>query len=83
MHIEIDFKLVVVNTIDRSNNHLVFDIMNICRAMLQQNPNFTISFVRKQTNYVAHNLTSKLYVRYQIFDLILFCNTTIMMNEIT
>lgn len=52
--------------------------------MFQQNPNFKISFVRRQANCVAHSIarTSKLYARQHIFDLILFYISTIVMNEI-
>jgi len=85
VHVELDCKLVVDNIIDRSNNHSEFgNIMATCRAMLQQNSNFTICFVRRQANYVAYSLarTSKLYARHQIFDLFPACITTVVMNEI-
>jgi len=52
--------------------------------MLQQHPNLKISFVRRQEKCVAYSLTktSKLYARHQVFDSILSCICTIMMNEV-
>jgi len=44
----------------------------LCQTLLQQHPNFKISFARRQANYVAHTLAwaSRLHVRHQQFDLI-------------
>jgi len=45
-----------------------------CQALLQQHSNFKISFARRQTNYVTHNLTgaSRLHAHHQQSDLIPF-----------
>jgi len=85
VHIELDCKLVVDGIVDSSNNQSEFgNIMANCRALLQHFPNFKISFVRRQANYVAHSLAreSQLHTRHQVFDLIPPCITTILMNEI-
>jgi len=84
VHIELDCKLVVDSIVDRSINHSEFGyIMATCRAMLQHFPNFKISFVRRQANFVTHILAraSKLHACHQIFDLIPSCITTIVRNE--
>jgi len=83
--IELDYKLVVDNIVHNSNNQYEFgSIMATCKAMLQLFLNLKISFVKRQANYVTHSLTrvSNLYVRHQIFDLILSFITITLMNEI-
>ena len=85
MHIEFDCKPVVDNIVDSSKNESEFgNIIAICRIMLQQHPNFKISFVRRQANCVAHSLVKapKLYVCHQVFDLIPSYISTIVINEI-
>jgi len=85
VHIELDCK-VVDGIVDSSNNQSEFgNIMANCRALLQHFSNFKISFVRRQTNYVAHSLAreSQLHARHQVFDLIPSYITTILMNEIS
>jgi len=66
VHIELDRKLVVDNIVDSSKNEsefgnimatrgTLFFLGGVCRTILQQNPNFKISFVR-QANCVALSL---------------------------
>jgi hypothetical protein len=59
-------------------------IISECQWLLQHYPNFKISFVRRQANFVAHTLAraSRLNARHQEFDLIPSCIETIMRNEI-
>jgi len=85
VHIELDCKLVTDDIVDRTNNHAEFgNIMLTCRSFLTYFPNFKISFVRRQANFVAHTLAraSKVYASCQVFDLIPSYITTIVMNEI-
>jgi len=83
--IELDCKLVVDCIVDRFKNQSKFgNIMSICRSLLDQYPNFKISYIRRRTNFVVHTLVMvlKLYVRHHIFDLIPSYITSIVMNEI-
>ena len=83
MHIELNCKLVVDNIVDSSNNQYEFgNIMANCRVLLQHFPNFKISLVRRQVNFVTHSLArvSKLKPRHQIFDLIPSCISTMLME---
>jgi hypothetical protein len=85
VQIELDCKLVVDCIVDRSKNQSEFgNIMFVRRSLLDQYPNFKISYIRRQTNFVVHTLARvlKLYVRHHIFDLISSCVTSIVMNEI-
>ena len=85
VHIELDCKLVVDNISDRTKNQAEFgNIITACRTLLQQFPNFKISFVRRQANSVAHCLAreAKSYARHHVFDLIPSCIATILRNEI-
>jgi CRISPR/Cas system endoribonuclease Cas6 (RAMP superfamily) len=52
--------------------------------MISNFPNFKISLVMRQTNFVAHYLamTSKFYVSCGIFDYILSFISHVLMNEI-
>ena len=84
--IEIDCKLVVYDILDKYTNQFEFDkIMFDCRILLSNYPNFKISFVKRQTNFVDHSLarTSKLYGSYHVFDYISYlpsCIFTTLMN---
>jgi hypothetical protein len=85
VQIELDCKLVVDCIVDRSKNQSEFgNIMFVRISLLDQYPNFKISYIRRQTNFVVHTLARvlKLYVRHHIFDLISSCVTSIVMNEI-
>jgi len=67
VHIKLDRKLVVDNIVDNSNNQYEVDnIMAYCKALVAIFFKFKISFIRRQTNYVVHNLgrVSKLHARY-------------------
>jgi len=71
--IELDRKLVVDSIVDRNTNQAKFSsIISDCQALLQQHPNFKISFARRQVNFVAHTLAgaSSLHARHQQFNLI-------------
>jgi hypothetical protein len=50
--------LLVVNAINgKTRDQIEFGvIINYCRFLLANNPNFEISFIRRQTNFVAHTL---------------------------
>ncbi|WJX44042.1 hypothetical protein P8452_31070 [Trifolium repens] len=81
--IELDCKPVVDSIMDTSNNHSEFGkIMSACK-LLQQYPNFKISFIRRQANLVARTLAraSKLYASHQVFESIPSCILPIMINE--
>lgn len=57
MHIELDCQVVVDSIIDGNTNKVDFgNIIYECHSLLQQYHNFKISFVRRQTNIVAHTL---------------------------
>jgi len=69
---------------ENSNNQSDFGhIISSCRSLLNQFRNFKISFVRRQGNYVAHTLAraSNLDACHHIYDLILSCIFSILMNE--
>ena len=71
--IELDCKLVVDGILDTYIKQSEFGkIMYDCRMLLSNYPNFKISFVRPETNFVAHSLAtaSKLYASYYVFDYI-------------
>ena len=85
MLIELDCKLVVDSIFDRNSNQVEFgSIISECRSLLKHYPNYKISFVRRQANFVAHTLAraSRLNARYQEFDLIPSYIETIVRNEI-
>jgi hypothetical protein len=53
--IELDCKLVINSIFDRNTNQAEFgSIISDCQVLLQQHPNFKISFARRQANFVAH-----------------------------
>jgi len=81
VHFGLDCKLVV----DRTNNQAEFgNIIPICKSLLSQSPNFKISFVRRQANFVAHSLAkvSRMHARHQMFDLVPSYIDSIVRNEI-
>jgi len=83
--IELDCKLVVDSIVDRNTKQAEFgSIISDCQALLQQHPNFKISFARRQANFVAHTLAgaSRLHARHQQFDLIPSCIETLLRSEI-
>jgi len=83
---DLNCKILVYDIIENSNNQSDFgNTRSYCRSSLSRLPNFKISFVKRQPDYVAHILAkvSKLFVRYRIFDLIPSCITSILINEIT
>jgi len=86
--IELDYKLVVDGILDKSTNKSEFGkIMSDCKMLFSNYPNFKISFIKQQANFIAHFLAraSKLYASYHIFDYISSLPSyifTILMNEI-
>jgi len=86
--IELDCKLVVDGILDKSTNQSEFGkIMSDCMMLLSNYPNFKISFVKRQANFVAHSLAraSKLYASCHVFDYISSlpsCIFTTLMNKI-
>jgi hypothetical protein len=55
--IELDCKLVIDSIVDRKTNQAEFGcIIFDCQALLQQHPNFKISFAMRQSNYVVYTL---------------------------
>jgi len=57
VHIELDCKVVVDSIVDGNNNQAEFgNTISEYQSLLQQYHNFKISFVRRQTNIVAHTL---------------------------
>jgi len=83
--IELDCKLVIDSIFYRNSNQAEFgSIISECRSLLKHYSNFKISFVRRQTNFVARMLAraSRLNARHQEFNLIPSCIETIVRNEI-
>ena len=84
VQIELDCKLVVEGIMDKSNNQSDFgNILSSCRSLLQQFPNFKISFIWRQANFVTHTFSreSRLYASHHVFYLIPSCISSIMLNE--
>ncbi|PNX88309.1 60S ribosomal protein l23 [Trifolium pratense] len=83
--IELDCLLVVNAITGCSNNQFEFGhIINDCRRLLENYPNFKISFVKRQANFVAHSFAraSKFHASTHTFDLIPSCIATSLINEI-
>jgi ribonuclease HI len=83
--IELDCMLVVNAITDMSINNSEFGcIINSCKQLLRNYPNFEISFLKRQANFVAHLLvrSSKSYTCSQTLDYSPSCITTTLMNEI-
>jgi ribonuclease HI len=83
--IELDCMLVVNAINEKSRDSAQFGaIVKQCRLLLDNHPNFKISFIRRQANFVAHILTraSKSYASRQTFGLIPFFFVPIWMNEV-
>jgi hypothetical protein len=83
--IELDCLPVVQAINDKSSNQTEFGIIiEDCKILLANYPNFKISFIRRQANFVAHTLAraSRSYASHQTFDLIPSCIVPTLMNEI-
>jgi ribonuclease HI len=83
--IELDCMLVVNAINEKLRDSTEFGaIIKQCRLLLDNHPNFKISFIRRQANFVAHTLAraSKSYASRQTFELIPSCIVPILMNEV-
>lgn len=83
--IELDCKSVVDGI--RGVCHSVTEfgsILSSCRNLLSLSQNYTVSFIRRQANLVAHSLAraSRDFASIQIFDCSPACIFPLIMNEI-
>jgi len=82
--IELDRKQVVKDISSNFNTNSMYDaILNTCKALLMNHKNFKISFIRRQTNNVAHLLAraSLSYASSQVHDYTSSCIETTITNE--
>jgi hypothetical protein len=82
--IELDCKVVVDGVVGNPNSQTGFGaILSVRKAMLLLLQNLRISFIRRQTNNVAHLLAraSLSFASHQEFDYIPSCIVNVLMNE--
>ena len=84
--IELDCKQVVDNITRRLNINSMFGaIIEICKTSLKIYHNFKISFIRRQTNSIAHLLTwmSLSYVSSHFHNYMSSCIVIVIINEMS